>query len=51
MEGAYLFDGRGDGGGKKLVILLSGSLIFEEFRGGFLSVMVLLAAVCLNDEG
>lgn len=42
MKGVYLFDVRGVGGGKKLVlILLSGILSFEGFSGGFLSVMVL----------
>lgn len=42
--------GRGDGGGgMKLVILLSGSLVFEGPKGGFFSVLVFTTS-CLADD-
>lgn len=43
------FGGIGDGGGRKLVILRSGSLSFEGANGGFFSVVDLRPA-CFKDD-
>ena len=43
-----LWGGIGDGGGKKLEILLKGILGFEGPKGGFFSAMVI--SCCLKDD-